>query len=143
MFQTILLALDLSDQVMARRLTREAVQIAETHGATLHVVAVVAGTSVPPMVSNYLPRDNVEHSLQDEEDALEAFIAAEIPASLQSTPILCAGSPAKRILQQAEKLKPDLIVIGNHSRSRMQRYFLGSVAAKVAEDCTTNLLILK
>lgn len=143
MFHKIMLALDLSDHVMSRRLTREAVQMAQTHSAELYLLTVLPGASVPPMVSNYLPRDAVEHALSDEEHSLEDFIAAEIPAGLKVHPLLCVGIAHKKVLQQAEKLKPDLIIIGNHSRSRIQRYFLGSVAAKISEHCTCNLLILK
>jgi nucleotide-binding universal stress UspA family protein len=48
------------------------------------------------------------------------------------------GSPATVILQRADELKPDLIVVGSHGRSAFSRFFLGSVSMKVvqAAHCT-------
>ena len=41
------------------------------------------------------------------------------------------GSPAGLILQRADELKPDLIVVGSHGRSAFGRLFLGSVSQKI------------
>jgi nucleotide-binding universal stress UspA family protein len=43
----------------------------------------------------------------------------------------CAGSPARAILQYADELRPDLLVVGSHGRSAFGRLFLGSVSQKV------------
>jgi len=43
----------------------------------------------------------------------------------------CAGSPARAILQYADELRPDLLVVGSHGRSAFGRLFLGSVSQKI------------
>ena len=45
-----------------------------------------------------------------------------------------AGDPAKEILQLAIDLAADLIVVGSHQRSGLQRLVLGSVAERVLHD---------
>jgi nucleotide-binding universal stress UspA family protein len=41
------------------------------------------------------------------------------------------GNPVKEIVQQAEQMRADLLVIGTHGRSGFERLFLGSVTEKV------------
>jgi nucleotide-binding universal stress UspA family protein len=45
-----------------------------------------------------------------------------------------ADSPAWGILNEAKKFHADLIVIGSHGRSPLQKFFLGSVSYKVAAE---------
>jgi nucleotide-binding universal stress UspA family protein len=41
------------------------------------------------------------------------------------------GDPAAQILQQSDELKPDMVVMGTHSKGMLAYTFLGSVAEKV------------
>ena len=47
-------------------------------------------------------------------------------------PRACAGSPAAAIIEAAEKWPADLVVVGSHGRSAIERLFFGSVSQKVA-----------
>ena len=51
--------------------------------------------------------------------------------------------PVKAIIQAAEKLKPDLIVLGNRGRSYRRGIFFGSVSQRVAADSPVSVLIVK
>ena len=53
------------------------------------------------------------------------------------------GEAAEHILQQAETLKADLIVIGTHGRSGAKRFFLGSVAETVIRRASCPVLTLR
>ena len=44
----------------------------------------------------------------------------------------CGGSPARTILDVAEEWAAELVVVGSHGRSAMERMFFGSVSQKVA-----------
>lgn len=46
----------------------------------------------------------------------------------------CADSPAWGILKKAKEWKPDLIVVGSHGRSALDRIVLGSVSQKVVTE---------
>ena len=47
-------------------------------------------------------------------------------------PRACAGSPAAAIIEAAETWPADLVVVGSHGRSAIERLFFGSVSQKVA-----------
>jgi len=51
---------------------------------------------------------------------------------------LCLGRPDREIVLLAAKIRADLIVIGTHGRTTLERVFLGSVAERVlrAASCT-------
>lgn len=51
--------------------------------------------------------------------------------------------PVKAIIQAADKLKPDLIVLGNRGRSFRRGIFFGSVSQRVAADSPVSVLIVK
>ncbi len=46
---------------------------------------------------------------------------------------LAEGDTAKKILEYAEEWKADLIVMGTHSHSALEKLFLGTVASSVLE----------
>lgn len=52
------------------------------------------------------------------------------------------GSPTEMILAAADEWKPDVIVIGSHSRTGVDRFFLGSVAEHVmrSADCPVEVV---
>ncbi|MEM3851770.1 MAG: universal stress protein [Methanomassiliicoccales archaeon] len=51
--------------------------------------------------------------------------------------------PVKAIIETADKLKPDLIVLGNRGRSFRRGIFFGSVSQRVAADSPVSVLIVK
>jgi nucleotide-binding universal stress UspA family protein len=54
-----------------------------------------------------------------------------------------ADSPSWGILAEAQKWKTDLIVIGSHGRSRLEKFFLGSVSYKVAAEARCSVRVFK
>lgn len=58
-------------------------------------------------------------------------------------PKVAEGDPASVILDAAEQLKVDLIVVGSHGRTGLARFFLGSVSSRVASHAPCSVLIIK
>jgi nucleotide-binding universal stress UspA family protein len=56
-------------------------------------------------------------------------------------PLACADSPAWGVLDTAAKMKADLIALGSHGRSTLERLFLGSVSQKVAAEAPCSVRI--
>ena len=54
-----------------------------------------------------------------------------------------ADSPAWGILAEARKWNADLIVVGSHGRSMLQRIFLGSVSQKIAAEAACSVRIYR
>ncbi|MCL4447745.1 MAG: universal stress protein [Thermoplasmatales archaeon] len=53
------------------------------------------------------------------------------------------GDPAREILDLANSIGPDLIVIGNRKRGFLRGVFLGSVSQRVAANSTCAVLVVK
>ena len=57
--------------------------------------------------------------------------------------VLKQGDPAREILDLAETIKPDLIVIGNRRRGFLRGVFLGSISQRVAANSKCAVLVVK
>lgn len=64
-------------------------------------------------------------------------------AGVQAEVITAIGNPADEILKTAESRGADLIVLGRRGMHRMARFLLGSVADRVVEYATCDVLVVK
>ncbi len=55
---------------------------------------------------------------------------------------IAEGSPAKEILERAKQSKPDMVVLGSHSRERLSERVRGTVADRVLRHANTSVLML-
>ncbi len=69
----------------------------------------------------------------------EKYIAEEVVYKLH----IAEGKPYATILDYAERLGADLIVMPSHKRSRIDKVMLGSVASKVVENSPINVMVVK
>ena len=53
------------------------------------------------------------------------------------------GSPESRIVETAEAIHPDLIVVGSHGYSRWERLLLGSVSDSVVHHAPCSVLVVR
>jgi nucleotide-binding universal stress UspA family protein len=56
---------------------------------------------------------------------------------------LRTGSPAQVILEEQEKIRPDLIVIGTHGREGFFKHVIGSTADKVVHDSKAPVMVIR
>jgi nucleotide-binding universal stress UspA family protein len=47
------------------------------------------------------------------------------------------------VLREAKDIGADLIVLGTHSRSNLERFFLGSVTRKIVQSATCPVLTVR
>lgn len=53
------------------------------------------------------------------------------------------GSPESRIVETAEDMRPDLIVVGSHGYNRWERLLLGSVSDSVVHHAPCSVLVVR
>ena len=63
--------------------------------------------------------------------------------NLQTDMIVATKSIAAEIVEYADKLKVDLIIVGTTGRSGLKRMLLGSVASEVVKYADCPVLIVK
>jgi len=75
--------------------------------------------------------------------ALHRFVAEQSPASWHVTPLIRTGTHAAgKLLEMAEDLDSDLVVVGTHGRQGFSRRLLGSVAEMVLRHAAISVLVV-
>jgi nucleotide-binding universal stress UspA family protein len=145
MYNTIVVGTDGSPT--AGEAVRHAGELAKATGAELHVVhafqPVSAMTSIGPDGGAAAASAGLTEALESQ--AREVLDRAGTAARAQGVKVathLCADDPASALLETAERLGADLLVIGNKGMSGVKRFVLGSVPNKISHHCPCNLLIV-
>ena len=141
-FERILVPMDYSaNSELALGYAKE---IASSEGASLHLLHVLeVGTYpdfyFPVQASQMFDMPELkEKALQHLRDRLEKE-GPEVPAELHVE----LGHPAQNVVEYAERLEIDLIVLASHGRTGLERALLGSVAEGVARRAKCPVLIVK
>jgi nucleotide-binding universal stress UspA family protein len=66
-----------------------------------------------------------------------------VNSSIPVRHVLLVGEPADEILRFAKESQVDLIVVGTHGRTGLERLLMGSIAEKVLRGATCSVLIVK
>ena len=138
MYDTVLFPTDGSDT--ATEAAAHAIDLADRHDATLHVLYVVDHERVSRMAPK-LGTDHIKETLQQEGERATSEIADQAAnAGLETTTSLREGAPADIITSYAETVDADAVVMGTNGRTGMDRLLLGSVAERVIQ--TTELPVM-
>jgi len=86
-----------------------------------------------------------QHALKSAENAAKnaAKILHKKKPGLIITTAVVEGSPKNVILEEAEKFKADLIVVGSHGNGGIERFLLGSVSQAVSLHAKCSVEIVR
>ncbi|MET0083738.1 MAG: universal stress protein, partial [Sedimenticola sp.] len=141
MFTKILMPIDLQETDLATRAVQTAIDEARKHSAEIYVLTVIPDFGLP-LVASFFPDDAIKDAMKSVARELKKYIKANIPDDIKAHPLIADGSPSEIILNQAKKLKADLIIIPSHAQS-IGQVFLGSCAAKVVERAHCSVMVIK
>ena len=130
--QRILCPIDFSDH--SRRALDHAIAIARWYTSTVTVLHVFPSAQVAPVGPGPVVVEPIFLSPVDRDKLLadtKAFAATESAPGITMETAVREGSVAAEILEHAETIKANLLVIGTHGRSGFERLLLGSVAERV------------
>lgn len=121
-----------------------ALKLAQLVGAEVHACHIIPTPHVLDALyeRGFAPPESVKRITQKARKRIKEIAGAQKTTVLLR--IHCEeGEAAQHILQQADALKVDLIVIGTHGRSGAKRFFLGSVAETVIRRAPCPVLTLR
>jgi nucleotide-binding universal stress UspA family protein len=131
----------------AAEAVRQAVDLAKLSGATLSIVSAyqpVSGRRVKGEQAG-APAD-VQYEIGPREDVnllLDAAAAAAKREGIEVQTHPIEADPADAILNVAEEVKADLIVVGNKGMTGARRYLLGSVPNNVSHHAPCSVIIVR
>ncbi|PWR74934.1 universal stress protein [Methanospirillum stamsii] len=141
MYNTILVAIDGS--VISEKAFSDAIEQAIAWKADLHAVYVVESG-----LFSDIPVDSkleIMYSLLEQEGntALEKIKEIAQKKNVTVTTHFEQGHAGDTILSTAEKINADLIVMGSHGKSNIDRILIGSVSSFVVEHSKVSVLVVR
>jgi len=150
MIKKILVAYD--DGSQSKKALEAAIELAGSTGAEIHLVAAYA---LPVVYQGTIALDGmypdntavINYLQQNSHAYLEKFLAegadkvrqANIPVHTE----VLDGSPGRVISQYAEDNGFDLVAVGSHNRTLVNRFFIGSVSNYILQHVKCLVLIAK
>jgi nucleotide-binding universal stress UspA family protein len=154
-YQKILVATDLTPN--SEHAFKHAVVLARYYDASVYLLHVVpeVDASVRSYVSTIMGQGSLDKfESRHEEEArkeirqeLETFAREELAGHREDLERIAGvnvlhGHPVARILQEADRIGADLIVLGTHGKGAVDYAFLGSVAEKLLRKSRKPVLII-
>jgi len=123
--------------------TEHAVTIASRFDATVHACYVVDTNAVAHEAPE-LSRDALQDTLAEEGAAATAAVAERArEAGLNAVATRLDGVPEDAILDYADENGIDLLVMGTHGRSGLDRYLVGSVTERVIRRSDAPVVVVR
>jgi nucleotide-binding universal stress UspA family protein len=142
-FQRILCATDFSDTAEAA--WEMASELARVHRGRLALVHVFV--EIPAYAAPDAPGPAVGEIWEEQrrwvQQSLDAQVAAARAAGLDAKALVVTGSTAPAIAETAAGEHADLLVIGTHGRTGINRLLIGSVAERVVRIAPCPVLTVK
>jgi nucleotide-binding universal stress UspA family protein len=153
MYKKILIAFDGSEP--SKHALDQGISIANLAGAEVFIISVVPRVMMPVFpdegfgaapvtaaqdMTEYQQkmRDIYAKSLKEAEDDIEK----NYPDLKVSTELM-EGRPSSTIVEEAENIDAELIVIGSRGLGGITGWILGSTSRRVVESCTVPILVVK
>jgi nucleotide-binding universal stress UspA family protein len=126
-------------------------QLALNDGDEIKIVSVV-DVGMPLAVDiygGYLPdttelekaaKENATKLLEDSAAKLRALCGDK---KIDISTDVLFGSPESRIVETADEMKPDLVVVGSHGYSGWERLLIGSVSDSVVHHAPCSVLVVR
>ncbi len=141
MYDRILVPTDGSDHAL--RAAEHAHYLAETFDATVHVVAVVdVQTAAGPFDAGGVSTAFVTRLTERSEAAVEA-VRSVTDGEVVARTATPRGAPVETILAYADDHEVDMVAMGTHGRTGVDRYVTGSVTERVVSRSEVPVLTVR
>ncbi|GAB6054066.1 universal stress protein [Magnetospira thiophila] len=141
MYKDILLCVDLQDEAGLKKAFQTSIEYCQAFGSTLHVLTVVPEFG-SPQVGQYFPEGAEKQIVDDAKKSLHNVVKQGIPDTIKVQHIVAQGSIYHRILEMAERVKADLIVVTAH-RTGLKDFLLGPNAARVVRHANCSVTVVR
>ena len=141
-YRHLLCPIDFSD--ISNHAFQTAIDLAEQFKADLHVIHVfqLPASTFPDGI--YSAPDDMEDKIESQLlNRLDEFVKNNATPKINITTSLYEGIPHVEIINSANEINADLIVMGTHGRTGLSHVLLGSVAERVIRTSKIPVLSVK
>jgi nucleotide-binding universal stress UspA family protein len=140
--KNIVAALDFSE--VTEQVVEQAAGLARAFGCAVYLLHV---EPPDPEFVGYEPgpqhvRDNVAHGIASDRHQAHVLRDRLKEGGLDAHGLVIQGPVAEKILEEADRLEADLIVLGSHGHGAMYHLLLGSVSEMVIKDARCPVLVV-
>lgn len=137
MYENILIPTDGSDAVEGA--IDNALDLAKKYDARVHALYVVE-----PFYAVDFESEQVTSMLEEEGERATQYIEDHAEREgLSAITEIRIGTPHREILDYVDEYDVDLVVMGTHGRTGIDRYLLGSVTEKVVRLCDVPVMTVR
>ena len=140
MYKHILIAIDLHP-ACDKLIEKKAMEIAKVHNAKVSIVHAIEHMHAYGAAQAYSTAFNMEEQLRENAEKAMKKVGKQLGVS-EENQVIEIGVPKSVILQQAEALNADLIVVGSHGRHGFG-LLLGATANGVLHGAKVDVLAVR
>jgi len=143
-FRNILVATDGSNYSLVA--ATEAIGLAKRNNSALTVISVVPSELATPMDIDFTVNQRefiAEKEMHEAEKNAKAVKEAAEKEGVFVKAFVLSGKPADAIIETAREKKADLIVLGSHGRTGLEKLLMGSVAERVIVLAACPVMVVK
>lgn len=137
----VLAAVDLQHEASDKHIADEALALAHSHGADLHLVFVIPDEKVG-YVQSYVPAEMKAAVEKEVKGDLAAFATALEDGEINITTHILRGIIYEEIVNLSDNIRADIVVVGAHKPGFMD-FFLGPNATRVARHAECSVMIVR
>lgn len=142
MYDAILVPTDESDT--ATLAAEHALDVAGRYDATIHALSVVDLGGITGVPTVDIDATGIEDRLTEAAmEATEAIADRAAEAGIDCVTTVRTGTPYREILAYVDEEPVDLVVMGTHGRSGLERLLMGSVAEHVVRASPVPVLTVR
>ncbi|MCL2898594.1 universal stress protein [Brenneria tiliae] len=142
MYTTILVPVDIEEDELTSNALVHVVRLAKISGATVHLFHALPDASAFLSAYSFGIKEFENEAVVKANDKLKALAKTiDLPSSRLSFSV-SFGTPRDEVLQLAEEINADLIVVGSR-RPDVKTYLLGSNAAAIVRHAKTSVLVVR
>lgn len=138
----ILVAVDLSDA------TARVIQVTERIARGMSGKAWVLHVAEPePDLVGFdagpkVVRDQIAKEFRDEHKAVQKYAATLSEAGIEATALLVRGPTVETVLQEAERVEADLLIVGSHGFGALYDLLVGSASRGILKHSDIPVLVV-
>lgn len=108
----------------------------------LHVVPPEPMVATLGAEAPVVPAPPSPERIQADKDALQEHLDVLTQGGLTVTALQFEGPIAETVVEEAQKLNADLVIMGSHHHNAFYQFFIGSVTSSILKRATFPILVL-